>query len=112
MKFIKNSLAIVAIVLLIAELEGCASSMIDVRKGSEQVSLVEANQVESCQPKGTTTVSVLSEVGFITRSAEAVEANLLQLARNSAIDAGGDAVMKGNSSEYGKRTFAIYKCKP
>ena len=112
MQRFKTISVIVSIAPLIAGLSGCASDMIDVRKGSEQVPLVEANQVGSCQPKGEINVSVLAEVGFISRSVEAVEANLLQLARNGAIDSGGDTVVKGNSPEFGKRTFAIYKCKP
>jgi hypothetical protein len=76
------------------------------------VSLAKASEVASCQSKGKVTVSVLAEVAFITRGPEAVEANLLQLARNAAVDGGGDTVVKGNSQEYGKRTFEIYKCRP
>lgn len=54
----------------------------------------------------------LPKLALSASSDEAVEANLLQLARNSAIEAGGDSVVKGTSPEYGKRTFSIYKCKP
>lgn len=93
-------------------LGGCAEKLIGVREGADQVALKEANQVTQCASKGKLTVSVLAEVGFITRRPEDVEANLLQLARNGAIDKGGDAVVKGNSSEYGKRTFEIFKCRP
>ncbi|MBY0575287.1 MAG: DUF4156 domain-containing protein [Gallionellaceae bacterium] len=102
----------IVIVPMIVGLGGCASNLIEVRKGSELVSLAEANQVGSCQLKGEINVSVLAEVGFFSRSVEAVEANLLQLARNGAIDEGGDTVVKGNSPDYGKRTFNIYKCRP
>lgn len=112
MQFLKKMLAVIAIVQIIIGLGGCASSLIEVRKGSDQVSLAEASQVGNCQPKGEINVSVLAEVGFINRSAEAVEANLLQLARNGAVDSGGDTVVKGNSPDYGKRTFTMYKCRP
>ena len=112
MQIFKGIFVNAAIVPLIAVLGGCASSLIEVRDGSGRVSLVDASQVSSCQPKGEISVSVLAEAGFITRSVESVEANLLQLARNGAIDAGGDTVVKGNSPDYGKRTFAIYKCRP
>ncbi len=95
-----------------AALNGCASKLIEKRAGSENVAVLEAGQVKSCQSKGMTTVSVLAEVGFITRSKEAVEANLVQLASNSAIDSGGDTIVKGNSTEFGKRTFEIFRCKP
>ncbi len=98
--------------LLIAGLGGCASNMIDVNKGSDQVTVADASQVSNCQSKGEISVSVLAEYGFINRSVEAVEANLLQLARNGAIESGGDTVVKGLSPDYGKRTFAIYKCRP
>ena len=95
-----------------ALLTGCASKLIEVRPGSETVNLAETSQVAKCQPKGKTTVSVLAEVGFITRRPEDVEANLLQLARNEAVKQGADTVVKGNSTEYGKRTFELYKCQP
>jgi hypothetical protein len=90
---------------------GCASDMIDVRAGSERVSLADANQVTSCQSKGKITVSVLAKVGFINRSVEDVEANLLQLARNGAAEVGADTVVKDELVVIGKRTFAMYKCR-
>lgn len=111
MQFSRRLLLITAMVPLIAVLNGCASNLIEVRQGSDRVSLADASQVGSCQSKGEINVSVLAEYGFINRSVEAVEANLLQLARNGAVDAGGDTVVKGNSPAYGKRTFAIYKCR-
>jgi hypothetical protein len=95
MRIFKKLLIITTATSIIAGFYGCASSMINERKGSDKVSLLEASQVDGCLSKGSTTVSVLAAVGFISRSDEAVEANLLQLARNSAIDAGGDAVVKG-----------------
>jgi len=112
MRILNRFFILTAVASMVTGLNGCAGSMIEVYKGSDKVTLVDASQVESCLSKGTTTVSVLAEVGFISRSDEAVEANLLQLARNSAIEAGGDSVVKGTSPEYGKRTFSIYKCKP
>lgn len=112
MRFFKEMLIITAIVPLIALLGGCASDLIEVRNGSDRVSLADANQVSSCQSKGKITVSVLAKVGFFNRSIEDVDADLLQLARNGAVDAGGDTVVKGDRPEVGKRTFAIYKCRP
>lgn len=96
---------------LLSLLTGCADRLIDARLGADSVTVAEPAQVSKCQSKGSTTVSVLSSVAFYTRSADAVEENLLKLARNAAIDAGGDTVVKGNSVEYGKRAFTIYKCR-
>lgn len=92
-------------------LGGCSSTMIGERLGADQVVLADATQVSKCRSLGRTTLSVLSSLGPITRSAEAVEDNLLQMARNEAVDKGGDTVVKGTSMEYGKRSYEIFKCK-
>jgi hypothetical protein len=112
MKISKKILVIAIIVPLMAGISGCASSLIGVRAGAERVSLADANQVGACQSKGKTIVSVLTVVGFINRSEEDVEANLFQLARNNAVDAGADTLVKGESTVYGKRTFEMFKCRP
>ncbi|MGA7180015.1 MAG: DUF4156 domain-containing protein [Thiobacillaceae bacterium] len=112
MQFFKGMLMVNAAVVLIAILNGCASDLIGVRHGSERVSLADASQIIGCQSKGTITVSVLAKVGFLSRSIDDVDANLSQLARNGAVDAGGDTIVKGERPEIGKRTFAIYKCRP
>ena len=112
MQFFKGMLIITAIVPLIAGLSGCASDLIQVREGSDRVSLADASQVSNCESKGKTTVTVLTKVGIFNRSIEDVDANLLQLARNSAVDMGGDTIVKGDRPEIGKRIFAVYKCRP
>lgn len=112
MHFSKGILVITIVLPLIAGLSGCASSLIGEREGSERVSLADANQVGGCQSKGKTIVSVLAKVGFLNRHEEVVEDELLQMARNDAVDAGADTVVKGESQEFGKRTFELYKCRP
>ena len=112
MKISKRMLVITVIVPLIAGLNGCASSLIGVREGADRVSMADAKQVAACQSKGKTIVTVLSKVGFINRSEEDVEANLYQLARNNAVADGADTLVKGESKEFGKRTFEMYKCRP
>lgn len=100
------------LVTIIAVLSGCASSLIGVREGAERVSLADAKQVAACQSKGKTIVSVLARIGLNDRDAEDVEANLYQLARNNAVDAGADTLVKGESTAFGKRTFEMFKCRP
>ncbi len=111
MQFLKNVTSLVALGVLAAGLSGCASSMIGERIGADQVVLAKESEVAKCKSLGRSTLSVLSSLGPITRSAEAVEDNLLQMARNEAIDKGGDTVVKGNSLEYGKRSYEVFKCK-
>ena len=91
-------------------LSACSSQLIGVRLGAENVALAEAGQVNACEPRGRTQVSVMAEVGFITRKPEDVEANLLQMARNEAVSKNADTVVKGDSQQYGKRSFALYRC--
>lgn len=111
MQISNKSLVLIAAVPLTLALGGCANKLIGERVGADQVVLAEPAQVANCKSLGRTTVSVLSAVGPFTRSAEAVEDNLVQMARNQAIDKGGDTVVKGNSMKYGERTFEVFKCK-
>ncbi len=111
MQFSKNLMRLAALGLLAAGLSGCASKLIGERIGADQVVLAKESEVAKCKSLGRSTLSVLSSVGPLTRSAEAVEDNLLQMARNEAIDKGGDTVVKGNSLEYGKRSYEVFKCK-
>lgn len=110
MRFSKGILAIIAIALLIGGLSGCTNNniFIGVREGADRVSLAEANQVATCQPKGAIIISVFAKGRF----EEDVEANMYQMARNNAVDEGADTVVKGDSPEFGKRTFKFYKCRP
>jgi hypothetical protein len=111
MQFSKKLTSLLALGLLAATLSGCASKLIGERIGADQVVLAKESEVTQCKSLGRSTLSVLSALGPITRSAEAVEDNLLQMARNEAIDKGGDTVVKGNSLEYGKRSYEVFKCK-
>ncbi|MFN7712378.1 MAG: DUF4156 domain-containing protein [Curvibacter sp.] len=92
-------------------LSGCASKLIGERIGADQVVLAQESQVAKCKLLGRTTFSVLANIGPIARSSEAVEDNLLQMARNDAIDKGGDTVVRGPMPAYGQRIYDIYKCK-
>lgn len=112
MRFPRMMLAITVVLPLLAGLGGCTSMMIGERAGSDRVSLADSNQVGGCQSKGKTIVSVVAKVGFIKRLEEAVEADLYQLARNNAVDAGADTLVKGESKEFGQRTYEMYKCRP
>jgi len=112
MRFSKQIFVIYVVLPLIAGLSGCANSLIGAHPGVERVSLAEANQVGVCKSMGKTIVSVMAKVGFIDRDKDDVEADLYQLARNDAADSGADTLVKGESKEFGKRTYEMYKCRP
>jgi len=94
-----------------ALLSGCANNFLKPAAGSERVLLMKANQVTRCQSLGKVSVNVVTQVGIYNRAADAVEANLLQLGQNNAIELGGDTLVKDATPEYGKQVFAVYKCK-
>jgi hypothetical protein len=108
----KTTLLFTVIAATSMGLGACASKMVEVRPGTDRVSLADAGQVAACESRGKVVVSVLTKVGFVTRSVESVEANLLQLARNSAVDEGADTLVRKESAKFGERTFDIYKCRP
>jgi len=108
MKLSNGIIAFGAMVVLLAGLNGCASRFIGVREGAERVSLADVNQVASCQSKGGITISIFAK----GRDGKEVEDNMYQMARNKAVDVGADTVVKGDSPEFGKRTFDFYKCRP
>ncbi len=106
----KKWMVLLALPLTLA-LGGCSSVIIGERIGADQVVLAKESEVANCKPLGRSTLSVLANIGIIPRNPEAVEDNLLQMARNEAIDKNGDTVVKGGSPENGKRTFDFFKCK-
>ena len=90
---------------------GCANSFLKPAAGSERVLLMRANEITNCQPLGKVNVNVVTKVGIYNRDTDAVEANLLQLGQNNAIELGGDTLVKDVTPEFGKQIFAVYKCK-
>jgi Domain of unknown function (DUF4156) len=95
----------------VALLSGCASSFLKPAEGSERVLLMNAAQATNCKSLGKISVNVVTKVGIYTRDADAVEANLLQLGQNNAIELGGDTLVKDTTPEFGRQVFAVYKCK-
>ena len=106
-----KSLKLIPLLLTSSFLFACASNVVDVRPGSEKVSVVEKSQVANCVDKGKVTVNVTTKVGLYTRDVGTVEGNLTQLAKNSAAAEGADTVVSGESKVFGERVFGIYQCR-
>ena len=102
---------ITLVCLLSLLLGGCANTFLKPTEGSERVLVMKPTQVSQCQSLGKISVNVVTKVGIYNRDADAVEANLLQLGQNNAIDLGGDTLVKDVTPAFGKQVFAVYKCK-
>ncbi len=74
------------------------------------IELRQANAVGDCQRLGQTTTSVRDRVAAIQRSPGRVEEELETLARNSAVDLGGNVIVADGPVRDGQRRFLIYRC--
>jgi hypothetical protein len=90
-------------------LAGC--TMVPAEPESENVRVVGPGEVAGCKRISSTTVSVLSKVGFLPRRRELVAGELETLAKNSAAKKGGDSVVAAGEPEDGGQTFDIYDCR-
>lgn len=97
--------------VLVVLLSACSNKVVEIKPGSENVSLVNQQDVSNCESKGKVTSTVTSKVGIYTRDVDTVEANLIQLAKNSAVSEGADTIVKGPSASYGEREFDLFKCR-
>lgn len=87
-----------------------ACAFVQTQPGSEKVVQFEPSQVTRCTQLGTVKVSVLDRAGLITRDPAKVARELQQLARNSAVDMGGDTIVPAGPASAGAQQFNIYRC--
>jgi hypothetical protein len=87
---------------------GC--TWVDAKPGSSKVTLVMPEHVTQCRPLGMTTSQVKDKVGSYHRDEETVTEELLTLAKNSAVDLGGDTLVADGGPVDGSQKFTIYKC--
>lgn len=99
------------IALLSTALLVSACTWVAVTPGAEKVTLVKPEHVVSCSKLGATKANVLAKVGIVERSDADVAANLLTIAKNTAVDMGGDTVVADTAMSAGTQTFSIYKCR-
>lgn len=92
----------------VAIASGC--TWVDPKPGASAVTLVKPSHAVNCKSLGTTVSQVKDKVGFINRSDEKVTEELLTLAKNSAVDLGGDTLVAESGPFEGSQKFRIYKC--
>ena len=97
------------IIAVLTTLSAC--SFVEQKPGSENVTVTDKDAVVSCQSKGKSRVTVLSEIGFADLMDEYVAEKLDMMGKNAAVDQGGDTIVKIEEPEPGIAVYAIYKCK-
>jgi hypothetical protein len=77
-----------------------------------QVKLLDQHDriLETCKKLGSVTTMVKHKVGFYVRSEEKVNAELVTIAQNEAVEMGGDTISAEGPAHNGSRAFSVYKC--
>lgn len=101
-----KSHAVVLLGCLLAS--GC--TWVDPIPGASAVTLVTPAHVGNCSSIGTTVSQVKHKVGSIYRSEAKVAEELLTLAKNSAVEVGGNTLVAEGPPVEGSQKFRIYKC--
>lgn len=98
--------------LLIIALAAVTSSCTWVKVSDKGSSIAVANaaNVRGCENVREVTVSVTSKVGFVKRDNNKVATELANLARNEAVNFGGDTVVPSSAIDNGRQSFNVYKC--
>ncbi|HET9680375.1 MAG TPA: DUF4156 domain-containing protein [Gammaproteobacteria bacterium] len=98
-------MALVSGTLLVS---GC--TWVDVKPAAQEVLVLSKARVANCARLGTTEVSVAESVGFLNRVPEDVAKDLANLARNQAVEMGGDTITPLSEPHKGQQTFGVYNC--
>ena len=87
---------------------GC--TFVKLNPNAQDVLLLKPYQARECEQVRRSTSQVLSKIWFINRNKDAMADELATLARNTAADLGGNAVVPDSEIVDGKQTFIIYNC--
>lgn len=90
-------------------LGGC--NFVKVTENGSSVAVSNASAVGGCSKVSTLTVKTRGNyVGTMKRNPETLAKELTNMARNDAVDAGGDTVVPVSQPVDGKQSFDVYKC--
>ena len=107
---IKKLLFVSFITVAILSLTSCAT--VKLTHGGEKARVLSSGEVANCNKRGATTVRVKPTLATIPRQPTVIAKELQILARNSAVNMGGDTVSAISKIDNGQQTFAVYRCIP
>lgn len=87
---------------------GC--SFVDLSPHAEDVLVLKPYQARECEQLRRSTSQVMHKVWFVNRNQERMAEELQTLARNTAAELGGNAVVADSEIEEGRQRFIIYNC--
>ena len=87
-----------------------ACTWVKLTSEGEKVNVLTHAQVTNCKKLGKTRAMLKDKIAGISRNQEKVKLELETLARNSAVDMGGNAVVPVSEIADGKQVFDVYQC--
>lgn len=96
------------VLLAVASLSAC--TWVKPTEQAKNVAVANASNVRGCTVLREVNVSVTSKLGPIERNADKVATELATLARNEAVNFGGDTVVPISQVADGRQSFDVYKC--
>lgn len=107
LKSVNKSVKVMPLTLILLS----ACSWVDLRPEAEAVKVVSAANVAGCQAKGSVQAQTKASVGFYDRSAEALQEELITLARNQAVVLGANRLVPDSViSAQGTQQFRAFLC--
>ncbi len=98
--------------LVVSSLIMSACTWVTLTEEGEKVRVLSAEEVVKCKLVGQTTATTKSKVAGVDRHNNAVDHELTSLARNAAVNLGGDTVVPASDIDAGSQTFKVYRCVP
>lgn len=105
---LKKYFEINTMILVVAAVSGCAS--LSPERAAQAVRLLQATEVSACARAGSTLVSVQDRLAALQQIEGGVQSELEALARRSAVQLGGNAIVAIGKVDRGSQSFAVYRC--
>jgi len=87
-----------------------ACAWVSLEPAAESVRVRSQGDVTGCERLGKTHTRTMDRIGFIPRRASRVHQELERLARNEAVNMGGNAVAPLGDALSGEQDYGIYRC--
>lgn len=96
--------------LLIFALGLSACTWVQPDEGAEEILELPERRVGDCERLGSVRVKTADRILFLDRHEDKIQEEQRTLARNHALEEGGDTIVPLGESEGGERRFGIYRC--
>ena len=96
--------------VLVLSLFMVACTWVELNPKGEGVRVITASEAQGCKPVGKAHAQVLDTAAGFKRSAEKMALELETIARNTAAEIGGNAIMPTSPIQEGKRDYQVFLC--